>query len=171
MLFRLIFPVFALLCLSLDALRYDPAYVGHNLNENQTAVHPLDYWGEWANHTYNPSPTNWRFPFYTLFLDRFVNGDPENDNANGTMFEHDPSQTQLRHGGDIMGLMDSLDYLQGMGIRGVYLAGSAFMNLPWQADGMFTDHISPLFKAGLRDQCNSLQHFTQASLLCDPESY
>ena len=72
-----------------SALRYDPEYTGYNLNENQTAVDPLDYYGLWENHTHQPSPQNWRFPFYTLFLDRFVNGDPSNDNINGTVFEHD----------------------------------------------------------------------------------
>lgn len=61
------------LCL---AYRWDPAYTEHNTNENKTAVDPLDYWGEWKGHSYTPSPSNWRFPFYTLFLDRFVNGDP-----------------------------------------------------------------------------------------------
>ncbi len=113
-------PVGALLaafCLTSTALRYDTAQVGFNLNENRTAVDPVDYWGEWDNHTYNPSPSNWRFPFYTLFLDRFVNGDPSNDNANGTVFEHDPMANQLRHGGDVAGFVDSLDYLQGMGIK------------------------------------------------------
>ena len=39
--------------------------------------------------------------------------------------------TQLRHGGDIKGLQDSLDYLVGMGIKGVYLAGSLHINAPW----------------------------------------
>lgn len=63
-------------------LRYLPDQVEFNLNQNQTAVNPLDYWGQWSSHTYNPSPGNWRFPFYTLFLDRFVNGDPTNDEVN-----------------------------------------------------------------------------------------
>ena len=40
---------------------------------------------------YHPSPTNWRFPFYTLMLDRFINGDPTNDDANGTAWEHELS--------------------------------------------------------------------------------
>ena len=44
-------------------------------------------------------------------------------------------QTQLRHGGDLQGLVDSLDYIQGMGIRGIYIAGSPFINLPWGSDG------------------------------------
>lgn len=98
-------------------MRYDPAYVQWNLNTAVDAINPLDYAGVWEDHTFNPSPENWRFPFYTIMLDRFVNGDPTNDNANGTIFEHDLGETQLRHGGDIKGLRDSLDYLQGMGIK------------------------------------------------------
>jgi alpha-1,3-glucan synthase len=42
-------------------------------------------------------------------------------------------QTQLRHGGDIQGLVDSLDYLQGMGIKAIYVAGPPFINFPWEA--------------------------------------
>ena len=128
--------VLATLVISTNALRYDPAQVAYNLNTNQSAINPVDYWGEWGdNHTYYPSPSNWRFPFYSTFLDRFVNGDPFNDNANGTSFEHDLNANQLRHGGDVQGFVDSLDYLQGMGIKGIYLAGSAFINLPWESDG------------------------------------
>ena len=56
------------------ALVWQQDQVGFNLNENQTAVDPLDYDGEWAGHDYFPSPKNWRMPMYTLFLDRFVNG-------------------------------------------------------------------------------------------------
>jgi alpha-1,3-glucan synthase len=99
------------------ALIFDPEQVGFNLNENKTATNPLDYWGEWIGHGYHPSPENWRMPFYVLFLDRFVNGDPSNDNANGTQFEHDHLSNQLRNGGDVRGLIDSFDYLQGMGIQ------------------------------------------------------
>lgn len=99
------------------SLKFDTQQVGYNLNENTTAVNPLDYWGEWPNHKYHASPANWRFPFYTLFLDRFVNGDPSNDDANATAFEHDSLSNQFRHGGDIAGLIDTLDYIQGMGIK------------------------------------------------------
>ncbi len=122
------------LTLGVSALQFDQQYVGFNLNQNETATHPLDYYGIWENHTYNPSPSNWRFPVYTIFLDKFVNGDPSNDDANGTLFEHDYMQTQLRHGGDVQGVIDSLDYIQGMGIKGLYIAGSPFINQPWGAD-------------------------------------
>ena len=67
-------------------------------------------------------------------LDRFVNGDPTNDNANGTAWEQDLYGTQLRHGGDVKGLQDTLDYIQGMGFKGIYLAGSPFINFPWGSD-------------------------------------
>ena len=97
--------------------RYDPDHVGWNLNESPTAVDPLDYWGEWNNHTFNPSPANWRFPFYILTLDRYVDGDPTNNDANGTHFEHDWMSNQFRFGGDAKGLMKHLDYIQGFGIK------------------------------------------------------
>ncbi|KAF2458155.1 hypothetical protein BDY21DRAFT_214196 [Lineolata rhizophorae] len=119
---------------SVSGLRYDGDHIDHNLNQNETAVSPLDYWGKWPDHEFHPSPENWRFPFYTLFLDRFVNGDVTNDDINGTVFEHDIMSNQLRHGGDVAGLVDSLDYLQGMGIKGIYIAGSPFINAPWGAD-------------------------------------
>jgi alpha-1,3-glucan synthase len=115
---------------------YDEAEVLWNLNANPDAETPLDYHiPDWpAGFQHQSSPENWRFPFYSFFLDRFVNGDPTNDNANGTAWEHDPLQTQLRHGGDVQGLVDSLDYLQGLGIRGIYIVGSAYINHPWEAD-------------------------------------
>lgn len=99
-------------------LKFDANEVDYNLNTNRTAENPLDYWGQRnASHTYKASPDNWRFPFYTVFLDRFVNGDPTNDNSNGTLFETDMMSTQLRFGGDLEGLIDSLDYIAGMGIK------------------------------------------------------
>lgn len=100
-----------------NGLRYDPLFDKYNLNKNQTAINPLDYWGERDSPNYTPSPDNWRFPVYTLFLDRYANGDPTNDNANGTIFEHDPGSNQMRHGGDLQGLVDSLDYIQGTGVK------------------------------------------------------
>jgi alpha-1,3-glucan synthase len=48
------------------ALRFDAQFTGHNLNQAQTAINPLDYDGNWENHEYFPSPSNWRVPFYTV---------------------------------------------------------------------------------------------------------
>lgn len=87
------------------------------------------------NTTYTPSPGNWRaLPVYTVLLDKFADGDPSNNDFFGTMFEHDWRETQLRFGGDVRGLQSRLDYLQGMGIKTIFIAGTAFLNMPWQAD-------------------------------------
>ncbi|EMC98218.1 glycosyltransferase family 5 protein [Baudoinia panamericana UAMH 10762] len=150
---------FTLLPTLITASWYDEAEVDWNLNANQNASSPLNYtppaWP--SNHSYNPSPHNWRFPFYSFFLDRFVNGDPSNDNVNGTSWEHDVYGTQLRHGGDIKGLQDSLDYLHGMGIRGLYIAGSNLINLPWAAD-----QYSPLDHTILDHHLGTIQQYRDA---------
>ncbi|GES61345.1 alpha-1,3-glucan synthase [Aspergillus terreus] len=129
--------VVALLASVASCWPYDESLLDYNINQNKSATNPADYWGEWPDHqgAYHPSPDNWRFPFYTLFMDRFVNGDPTNDNINGSQFEHDLDSNQMRHGGDVAGLLDTLDYLQGMGIKGLYLAGTILMNQPWGSDG------------------------------------
>lgn len=108
-----------LLFLSIYALcwPYDESLVDYNLNDNKSAESPLDYWGVWPDHEYHPSPDNWRFPVYTIFLDRVSNGDPTNDDINGTAFEHVVNSNQMRHGGDLDGLIDTLDYIQGMGFK------------------------------------------------------
>lgn len=98
-------------------LRYEPSQARFNLNQNKTATDPLDYWGEWSSHNYHPSPKNWRMPLYTIPLDRFADGDPANNDANGTVFEHSWMSNQYRFGGDAQGLRENLDYIQGMGIK------------------------------------------------------
>jgi alpha-1,3-glucan synthase len=108
-----------------SAFEYDAREVDYNLNRNRTAVSPLDYWGsrqdDDPDFEYAASPPNWRVPFYTIFLDRFVNGDPVNDNINETVYETDMMSTQLRFGGDMEGLRDSLDYIAGMGIKVLHI--------------------------------------------------
>jgi alpha-1,3-glucan synthase len=101
-----------------SGLKYEASEAPWNLNTNRTATNPLDYAGSrGADFKYAESPSNWRVPFYTVFLDRFVNGDPGNDNINETVYETDMMSTQLRFGGDLEGLKDSLDYIAGMGIK------------------------------------------------------
>lgn len=96
---------------------YDESLVDYNLNQNESAQSPIDYWGAWPDHDYHPSPENWRFPFYTIFLDRISNGNPTNDDINATEFEHVVNSNQMRHGGDLDGLIDTLDYIHGMGFK------------------------------------------------------
>lgn len=120
---------------SVDAAPYNATYDAWNLNKNQGTTDPLQYTTTRANTTYHPSPPNWRaLPFYTILLDKFADGDPSNNNFFNIMFEHDWRETQMRFGGDVRGLESKLDYLQGMGIGTIYIAGTVFLNMPWQAD-------------------------------------
>ncbi|KAG9855552.1 alpha-1,3-glucan synthase, partial [Aureobasidium melanogenum] len=118
-----------------QALSWSADYVDWNLNQNETAGSPLEYWGEWAEHPKTPSPSNWRMPFYMLTLDRYVDGKPENNDANKTVFENDWTTNQFRFGGDTKGLMDNLDWIQDLGIKAIYFSGSPFINQPWASDG------------------------------------
>jgi alpha-1,3-glucan synthase len=114
---------------------YRDDLVQYNINTNKNAQSPLEYSTSRTNTTYTPSPDNWRaVPFYTILMDKFADGDPSNNDYFGTMFEYDWRETQLRAGGDLKGLVSKLDYLYGMGIRGIFISGTPFINMLWQAD-------------------------------------
>ena len=131
---------------------YRDDLVDYNLNINKDAKSPLEY-DTFPNSTaYTPSPDNWRsLPTYTLLLDKFADGDPSNNDFFGTMFENDWRETQLRNGGDLKGLVSRLDYLKGMGIKVVFISGTPFLNMIWQADSESCDPYSSfrsLFQLG-----------------------
>ncbi len=52
---------------------------------------------------------------YLLMPDRFSNGDPTNDNVEGMLEKADRSNPNGRHGGDLKGISDHLDYIKGSG--------------------------------------------------------
>lgn len=59
---------------------------------------------------------------YLIMPDRFANGDPSND-AFVTMRDTvcDRSQSARRHGGDLKGVAEKLDYLQDLGVSSIWL--------------------------------------------------
>ena len=117
------------------AIAYRADLVPWNVNTNQNAKSVLEYDSTRPNTTYTPSPTNWRaIPFYTILLDKFADGDPTNNDYFNTTFENDPRELNFRYGGDLKGLQSRLDYLYGMGVRGIFIGGTPFLNMPWQAD-------------------------------------
>jgi glycosidase len=63
---------------------------------------------------FNPSDV-----LYLITPDRFANGDPSNDNLDSVMVNR--SNPNARHGGDLKGIADHLDYLNGLGITTVWL--------------------------------------------------
>ncbi|GAB3018999.1 hypothetical protein GCM10011376_39330 [Nocardioides flavus (ex Wang et al. 2016)] len=76
--------------------------------------------------------------FYFVMADRFANGDPTNDEGGisgdrlATGF--DPTDKGFFHGGDVQGLSDRLDYIDGLGTTAIWLTPS-FKNRPVQGTG------------------------------------
>ena len=58
---------------------------------------------------------------YLVTPDRFVNGNPGNDNMPGMKEKPNCLDKDGRHGGDIKGIINSLDYLKGLGFTAVWL--------------------------------------------------
>jgi glycosidase len=72
---------------------------------------------------------------YFLLPDRFANGDPSNDRGGlkGGPLQtgFDPTRTGFYQGGDLKGVFQRLDYIQGLGATAVWL-GPVFRNKPVQ---------------------------------------
>ncbi len=58
---------------------------------------------------------------YLITPDRFANGKPENDAVTGMLEKPDRQNKDGRHGGDIEGIRQSLDYLKDMGFTAIWL--------------------------------------------------
>ncbi len=58
---------------------------------------------------------------YLIFPDRFANGDPKNDNVPGMHQGLQRDSLVGRHGGDLQGIIDHLDYIQDLGISAIWL--------------------------------------------------
>ncbi|WP_089156092.1 pullulanase-type alpha-1,6-glucosidase [Micromonospora sp. NBS 11-29] len=76
--------------------------------------------------------------FYFVLPDRFANGDKRND-AGGLTGDRlttglDPEDKGFYHGGDLKGVIDKMDYIQGMGTTAIWLA-PIFKNRPVQGTG------------------------------------
>ena len=58
---------------------------------------------------------------YLLLPDRFSNGNPSNDNMKGMTELADRSNPDGRHGGDMQGIMNHLDYIKETGFTGLWI--------------------------------------------------
>jgi glycosidase len=78
---------------------------------------------------------------YFLLPDRFANGDPANDHGGYApqrlVSGFDPTDADFYHGGDLAGVIQRLDYIQGLGATAVWLA-PIFKNKPVQTHGDYT---------------------------------
>ena len=58
---------------------------------------------------------------YLLMPDRFANGNPENDNIDGmSPYKVDRNDPNARHGGDLAGIEQNLDYFEDLGVTALW---------------------------------------------------
>eukprot|EP00442_Polarella_glacialis_P024641 CAMPEP_0115122638 /NCGR_PEP_ID=MMETSP0227-20121206/46955_1 /TAXON_ID=89957 /ORGANISM="Polarella glacialis, Strain CCMP 1383" /LENGTH=3177 /DNA_ID=CAMNT_0002524635 /DNA_START=126 /DNA_END=9659 /DNA_ORIENTATION=+ len=87
----------------------------------ETEYKPNQYRGSWENHTYFPSPEDWRsISVYQLLTDRFADGDPNNNELFDGGF--DVRDMVYRHGGDFIGLKSKLPYVKGLGCQAIWIS-------------------------------------------------
>lgn len=67
---------------------------------------------------------------YLLTPDRFANGDPSNDTINGYADKYNRQDPYGRHGGDIKGLLNNLDYFKNLGITQLWTMPMFENNMP-----------------------------------------
>ncbi|WP_278236633.1 pullulanase-type alpha-1,6-glucosidase [Isoptericola sp. AK164] len=76
--------------------------------------------------------------FYFVMTDRFANGDTSNDTAglgdDPLVSGFDPTNKGFYQGGDLAGLHENLDYIEGLGTTAIWLTPS-FTNRPVQGSG------------------------------------
>lgn len=58
---------------------------------------------------------------YLLMPDRFANGDPGNDNIETMLEKVDRNNPDGRHGGDIQGVINHLDYIKNLGMTALWI--------------------------------------------------
>jgi len=82
---------------------------------------------------------------YFLMPDRFSNGDPGNDRIPGMKDQSlNRDSIFLRHGGDFQGIIDHLDYIQGMGATTLWMTPVLENDMPNRTEHgyAFTDHYT-----------------------------
>jgi glycosidase len=82
---------------------------------------------------------------YFLMPDRFSNGDPGNDRIPGLRDQSlNRDSIFLRHGGDLQGVMDHLDYIQGLGATTLWMTPVLENDMPDRTEHGYaiTDHYT-----------------------------
>jgi glycosidase len=98
-----------------------------------------------------PIQRDWRDEvLYFLMIDRFADGDPTNNNQGKG--EYNPASNDHFNGGDLAGVRQKLDYIQGLGVTGLWIT-PPMANLWWDPysktagyHGYWADHFAEVDK-------------------------
>lgn len=110
--------------------------------KTETAAWPLKARRNGKGQSYAQGVTSSDF-IYLLMPDRFSNGDPSNDRLPGFR-DQTLSRDSIyhRHGGDIQGVINHLDYLQNLGVTAVWMTPVIENDMPSRTEHgyAFTNH-------------------------------
>ena len=120
--------------------------------------------------------------FYQIYVDRFYNGDRSNDveddeyfyigegTSKVTDWNKYPAAMGVRefYGGDIAGVMQKLDYLQELGVEGLYLNPIFVSPSNHKYDIQDYDYVDPHFGRIVKDEGEVLQRDENGNLKADP---
>lgn len=111
--------------------------------------------------------------FYQIFPDRFCNGNPDNDVCDNeyyytgghskriTEWNKFPDELDVRcfYGGDLQGVRQKLDYLQGLGVEAIYFNPIFVSPSNHKYDTQDYDHIDPHLAVIEEDMDHRMQHW------------
>lgn len=76
---------------------------------------------------------------YLIMPDRFANGDPQNDSYNELRDKDtDRKNPYVRHGGDLKGIENRLDYLKNIGVTSIWMTPIVENDMPKMQEGPWT---------------------------------
>lgn len=109
------------LFITIDTKGIQPGTVRLNFKDGEKIIQSLNY----VFKKRNPDSANRRGfdssdVFYLIMPDRFANGDLANDNTKETFEKANRADPNGRHGGDIEGIIQNLDYIKDLGVTTIW---------------------------------------------------
>ncbi|MBA5629123.1 glycoside hydrolase family 13 protein [Moheibacter lacus] len=109
------------LFVTIDTKGVQPGKVKLNFKKGKKTVQSFDYeFKSRENNSAQRKGFDSSDVFYLLMPDRFANGNPNNDNTKETAEIANRSDLNGRHGGDLEGIIQNLDYLDELGITTIW---------------------------------------------------
>ena len=122
----------------------DAGSKGGSVGSSEVAVFPLEARRPGNGTVYAQGVGSADF-IYFLMPDRWSNGDPGNDRVPGLRDQSlNRDSMYLRHGGDLQGIINHLDYLQSLGVTTLWMTPVILNDMPNRTEHgyAFTDHYT-----------------------------
>ncbi len=106
-----------------------PGMLHFKLSDNDKIIN-FDYELKEKNKDFKPLSINSSDVIYLITPDRFSDGDTKNDSVKGYFENKDRSSIKARHGGDIAGIKNKLQYIKDMGFTAIWHMPLLQNNMP-----------------------------------------